>query len=157
MFFLFRSRWEQLVIHSKQLEYYFSEKNKRDFKFGYFIPWRGCLRQPNSPSTISHEIFSDSDRLLFKSSIFLVKIFIYFKQQIHEINSFKKLEWLILKFCRKLGFISRIIVGNPRLIPIRSFLSIEERIGINSGLPTMIKHIHFGIFAENVSFFFSLF
>jgi hypothetical protein len=110
LFFLFGSTWERLCTHSKQLEYYFSEKNRRDFKFGYFIPWRGCFRQPNSPSRISHEIFSDSDRLLFKVPFFLVKIFIYFKQQIHEINSFKKLEWLILKFCRKLSFISSIYI-----------------------------------------------
>jgi hypothetical protein len=34
---------------------------------------------------------------------------------------------------------TKIIVGNPPLIPIPYSLSIEERIGINRGLPTMTK------------------
>ena len=110
MFFLFGSTWEKLVTHSKQLEYYLSEKNKRYFKFGYFIPWRGCLG-----SQILHQGLVMKFSLILTGScskvpFFLVKIFIYFKQQIHEINSFSKLEWLILKFCRKLGFISSIQV-----------------------------------------------
>jgi hypothetical protein len=50
-----------------------------------------------------------------KVLFFLVKIFIYFKQQIHEINSLKKLEWLILKFCRKLSFFSSKIYFGAKL------------------------------------------
>jgi len=90
LFFLFGLTWEQLFKQSKQLDYYFSEK-KNDISNLVTSSLEGGVLG----SQMLHQGLVILFSLILKGScskilFFLVKIFIYFKQQIHEINSLKK-------------------------------------------------------------------